>query len=227
MPQMNMVEAINLALQQEMEADERVILLGEDIGLNGGVFRVTDGLQKRFGEDRVVDTPLSEGGIMGTAVGLAQAGMRPVPEIQFEGFLGPAYDQLVNQAARCRFTFQRLAQLGQLVGRKLIPDPAKGEMGRVGAAVGFKTNGLGQRLAQLPMQRFQGCFIPLSAGPNDPGAAQIGEAANIGQGQRKRRAGRRYRLDRCLYLFHIRRSYITQEMKRQVDIFRRSPADRI
>jgi pyruvate dehydrogenase E1 component beta subunit len=102
MPQMNMVEAINLALQQEMEKDERVILLGEDIGLNGGVFRVTDGLQKRFGEDRVVDTPLSEGGIMGTAVGLAQAGMRPVPEIQFEGFLGPAYDQLVNQAARCR-----------------------------------------------------------------------------------------------------------------------------
>ena len=102
MPQMNMVEAINLDLQQEMERDERVILLGEDIGLNGGVFRVTDGLQKRFGEDRVVDTPLSEGGIMGTAVGLAQAGMRPVPEIQFEGFLGPAYDQLVNQAARCR-----------------------------------------------------------------------------------------------------------------------------
>jgi pyruvate dehydrogenase E1 component beta subunit len=102
MPQMNMVEAINLALQQEMEKDERVILLGEDIGLNGGVFRVTDGLQKRFGEDRVVDTPLSEGGIMGSAVGLAQAGMRPVPEIQFEGFLGPAYDQLVNQAARCR-----------------------------------------------------------------------------------------------------------------------------
>ncbi len=102
MPQMNMVEAINLALAQEMEKDDRVILLGEDIGLNGGVFRVTDGLQKRFGEDRVVDTPLSEGGIMGTAVGLAQAGMRPVPEIQFEGFLGPAYDQLVNQAARCR-----------------------------------------------------------------------------------------------------------------------------
>ena len=102
MPQMNMVEAINLALQQEMEKDDRVILLGEDIGLNGGVFRVTDGLQKRFGADRVVDTPLSEGGIMGSAVGLAQAGMRPIPEIQFEGFLGPAYDQLVNQAARCR-----------------------------------------------------------------------------------------------------------------------------
>ncbi len=102
MPQLNMVEAINLALAQEMERDERVIVLGEDVGLNGGVFRVTDGLQKRFGEDRVVDTPLSEGGIMGTCVGLAHAGMIPVPEIQFEGFLGPAYDQLVNQASRSR-----------------------------------------------------------------------------------------------------------------------------
>ena len=102
MPKLNMVEAINLALRQEMERDDRVMLLGEDIGLNGGVFRVTDGLQKQFGEDRVVDTPLSEGGIMGASVGLAQAGMRPIPEIQFEGFLGPAYDQLVNQAARCR-----------------------------------------------------------------------------------------------------------------------------
>lgn len=102
MPKLDMVEAINLALAQEMAADERVILLGEDVGLNGGVFRVTDGLQKRFGCDRVVDTPLSESGIIGTSVGLATAGMRPVPEIQFEGFLGPAYDQLANAAARCR-----------------------------------------------------------------------------------------------------------------------------
>jgi pyruvate dehydrogenase E1 component beta subunit len=102
MPQLNMVEAINLALTQEMERDDRIILLGEDIGVNGGVFRVTDGLQKRFGANRVVDTPLNETGIIGTSVGLAMAGMRPVPEIQFEGFLGPAYDQLTHQAARCR-----------------------------------------------------------------------------------------------------------------------------
>jgi pyruvate dehydrogenase E1 component beta subunit len=102
MPELNMVEAINLALAQEMERDERVIILGEDVGVNGGVFRVTDGLQKRFGADRVVDTPLSESGIIGTSIGLATAGMRPVPEIQFEGFMGPAYDQLVNLAARCR-----------------------------------------------------------------------------------------------------------------------------
>jgi pyruvate dehydrogenase E1 component beta subunit len=85
-----------------MAADERVIVLGEDVGVNGGVFRVTDGLQKRFGAERVVDTPLSESGIIGSSIGLAMAGMRPVPEIQFEGFLGPAYDQIVNQAARCR-----------------------------------------------------------------------------------------------------------------------------
>src|SRR6185369_13080661 len=99
---LTLVDAINEALYQEMERDERVVLLGEDVGLNGGVFRVTEGLQKRFGADRVVDTPLSESGIMGTSIGLAMAGMRPVPEIQFEGFMGPAYDQLVNHAARYR-----------------------------------------------------------------------------------------------------------------------------
>ena len=100
MANLTLVQAITLGLQQEMEKDSRVMCLGEDVGLNGGVFRVTEGLQKRFGADRVVDTPLSESGIMGTAIGLAMAGMRPIPEIQFEGFMGPAYDQLVNHAAR-------------------------------------------------------------------------------------------------------------------------------
>lgn len=102
MAQMTLVQAINHALAHEMERDDRVVVLGEDVGLNGGVFRVTEGLQKRFGPERVADTPLAESGIMGTAIGLAMAGMRPVPEIQFEGFLGPAYDQLVNHAARMR-----------------------------------------------------------------------------------------------------------------------------
>jgi pyruvate dehydrogenase E1 component beta subunit len=102
MPQLTLVQAINSALAHEMERDDRVVLLGEDVGLNGGVFRVTEGLQARFGKDRVVDTPLDESGIMGSAIGLAIAGMRPIPEIQFEGFLGPAYDQLVNHAARMR-----------------------------------------------------------------------------------------------------------------------------
>jgi pyruvate dehydrogenase E1 component beta subunit len=102
MANLTLVQAINLALTQEMEADPRVVILGEDVGKNGGVFRVTEGLQARFGAERVVDTPLAESGIMGTSIGLAMAGMRPVPEIQFEGFLGPAYDQLVNHAARYR-----------------------------------------------------------------------------------------------------------------------------
>ena len=102
MANLNMVQAINLALIQEMEKDGRVMLLGEDVGANGGVFRVTEGLQKRFGANRVVDTPLAESGIIGTAIGLAMGGLRPVPEIQFEGFLGPAYDQICSHAARMR-----------------------------------------------------------------------------------------------------------------------------
>jgi len=102
MPQLTLVQAINSALDQEMARDPRVVCLGEDVGLNGGVFRVTEGLQKKYGADRVIDTPLSESGIMGSSIGLAMGGMRPIPEIQFEGFMGPAYDQLVNHAARFR-----------------------------------------------------------------------------------------------------------------------------
>ncbi len=102
MANLNLVQAINLALIQEMERDERVLLLGEDVGANGGVFRVTEGLHKRFGARRVVDTPLAESGIIGTSIGLAMAGLRPIPEIQFDGFLGPAYDQICSHAARMR-----------------------------------------------------------------------------------------------------------------------------
>src|SRR5436309_1519683 len=102
MAELNLVKAINQALHQEMARDQSVIVLGEDVGLNGGVFRVTDGLQKKFGVDRVVDTPLSEAGIIGASIGLAMAGMKPVAEIQFEGFLGPGYDQLCTQASRAR-----------------------------------------------------------------------------------------------------------------------------
>ncbi|GJM19460.1 MAG: 2-oxoisovalerate dehydrogenase subunit beta [Phycisphaeraceae bacterium] len=102
MPELTLVQAINQALDQEMTRDERMVILGEDVGLNGGVFRVTEGLCEKHGTDRVVDTPLDESGIMGTSIGLAIAGMRPVPEIQFDGFLGPAYDQFVNHAGRMR-----------------------------------------------------------------------------------------------------------------------------
>ncbi len=102
MANLTLVQAINLALIQEMERDDRVIVLGEDVGRNGGVFRVTEGLYKRFGAERVVDTPLAESGIVGTSIGLAMAGLRPVPEIQFEGFLAPAFDQICTHAARMR-----------------------------------------------------------------------------------------------------------------------------
>ena len=100
---MNMIEAINQALLLEMERDQNVLLLGEDVGKAGGVFRATDGLQARFGERRVVDTPLAESAIIGAAVGLAARGLRPVAEIQFLGFIYEAMDQLASQAARMRF----------------------------------------------------------------------------------------------------------------------------
>ncbi len=102
MAQLTLVEAINLALAQEMERDDRFMLIGQDIGINGGVFRVTEGLHERFGCTRVVDAPLAESGIIGTSIGLAMGGLRPIPEIQFEGFLGPAYDQICTHAARMR-----------------------------------------------------------------------------------------------------------------------------
>lgn len=102
MAKMTMVQALNLALQQEMEKDDRVILLGEDVGLDGGVFRVTDGLIQRFGEQRVVDTPLAESAIAGMAIGMALYGLRPVCEIQFSGFAYHSFHQLENHAARLR-----------------------------------------------------------------------------------------------------------------------------
>lgn len=106
MAKMNMVQALNLALQQEMAKDDRVVLLGEDIGLDGGVFRVTDGLVDTFGKERVLDTPLAESAIVGTSIGMAVYGLRPVCEIQFSGFSYQAFHQLENHAARLRWRSQ-------------------------------------------------------------------------------------------------------------------------
>src|SRR6187549_1009687 len=103
MPQMTMVQAINDALRLEMRRDDRVVVLGEDVGKVGGVFRVTQGLFEEFGDDRVIDTPLSEGGIIGTAIGMALYGLVPVPEIQFADFIFPAYDQIVSELAKYRY----------------------------------------------------------------------------------------------------------------------------
>src|SRR6266540_6246141 len=99
---MTIGKALNSGLRKAMEDDAHVVLMGEDIGKLGGVFRITDGLQKDFGEDRVIDTPLAESGIVGTAIGLALRGYRPVCEIQFDGFVFPAFDQIVSQLAKMR-----------------------------------------------------------------------------------------------------------------------------
>ena len=103
MPQLNIVQAINDALKTEMRRDPTVLVLGEDVGVNGGVFRVTENLYKEFGPDRSIDTPLSEAGIVGTAIGMALNGLKPVAEIQFDGFMAPAFDQIISHAARIRW----------------------------------------------------------------------------------------------------------------------------
>lgn len=99
----NMIQALNDALKLEMRRDSRVVLLGEDVGKLGGVFRVSVDLLKEFGPDRVIDTPLAESGIIGTAIGMALYGLRPIPEIQFSDFIFPAYDQIVNELAKYRY----------------------------------------------------------------------------------------------------------------------------
>ena len=103
MTELTMVEALNLALREEMERDERVYLLGEDVGRDGGIFRVSDGLLERFGADRVMDTPLAESGIVGFAIGMALSGLRPVAEMQFSGFSYFAWHQIEGHAARMRW----------------------------------------------------------------------------------------------------------------------------
>src|SRR5688572_26052762 len=103
MPTMNIIQAVNDALRIEMAREPKVVVLGEDVGKFGGVFRATSGLHDEFGPDRVIDTPLAEGGIIGTAIGMALYGMRPVPEIQFADFIFPAFDQIVNELAKFRY----------------------------------------------------------------------------------------------------------------------------
>jgi 2-oxoisovalerate dehydrogenase E1 component beta subunit len=126
MTQTTLARAINTGLRAAMEADPKVLLLGEDIGKLGGVFRVTDGLQKDFGEDRVIDTPLAESGIVGTAIGLALRGYRPVCEIQFDGFVYPAFDQIVSQLAK-----MRARSLGAVTLPVVIRIPVGGGIGAV------------------------------------------------------------------------------------------------
>lgn len=103
MPVLNLVQAINDALKIELRRDPRTVILGEDVGKFGGVFRATAGLHEEFGPERIIDTPLSEAGIIGTAAGMALYGMRPIPEIQFADFIFPGYDQIVSEVAKFRY----------------------------------------------------------------------------------------------------------------------------
>ena len=112
---LTLAKALNAGLRRAMEDDPKVLVMGEDVGKLGGVFRITDGLQKDFGEDRVIDSPLAESGIIGTAVGLAIRGYRPVCEIQFDGFVYPAYDQIVSQVAKLHFRSQGKVKLPMVI----------------------------------------------------------------------------------------------------------------
>src|SRR5437016_6840604 len=103
MPEMRMIEAVRAAIGEEMERDERVLVMGEDVGRKGGVFGATDGLYGRFGESRVLDTPLAESGIVGIAIGAALNGLIPIAEIQFADFIHPAFNQIVNEAGLFRY----------------------------------------------------------------------------------------------------------------------------
>src|SRR5436190_23465947 len=121
-----LAKALNMGLRKAMEDDAKVLLMGEDVGKLGGVFRITDGLQKDFGEDRVIDSPLAESGIVGTAVGMALRGYRPVVEIQFDGFVYPAFDQIVSQVAK-----MRARSLGKVKLPMVIRIPVGGGIGAV------------------------------------------------------------------------------------------------
>jgi 2-oxoisovalerate dehydrogenase E1 component beta subunit len=126
MPTYTIAKALNEGLRRAMEDDPKVLIMGEDVGKLGGVFRVTDGLQKDFGEDRVIDTPLAESGIIGTAIGLALRGYRPVCEIQFDGFVYPAFDQIVSQLAK-----MRARALGKVSLPVVVRIPVGGGIGAV------------------------------------------------------------------------------------------------
>ncbi|MER5768886.1 alpha-ketoacid dehydrogenase subunit beta [Streptomyces sp. NPDC001985] len=121
-----LAKALNESLRRALESDPKVLVMGEDVGKLGGVFRVTDGLQKDFGEERVIDTPLAESGIIGTAIGLALRGYRPVAEIQFDGFVFPAYDQIVTQLAK-----MHARSLGRIKLPVVIRIPYGGGIGAV------------------------------------------------------------------------------------------------
>ncbi|MGH3360201.1 MAG: alpha-ketoacid dehydrogenase subunit beta [Nocardioidaceae bacterium] len=154
MSQTTLSKAITNGLRASMEDDAKVLVMGEDVGKLGGVFRVTDGLQKDFGEDRVIDTPLAESGILGTAVGLAMRGYRPVCEIQFDGFVYPAYDQIVSQVAKIH-----LRSKGKIPMPIVIRIPFGGGIG----AVEHHSESPEAQFAHTPGLKVVACSNPVDA----------------------------------------------------------------
>ena len=133
MSKITLAKGLNAGLRKAMEDDPKVVVMGEDVGKLGGVFRITDGLQKDFGEDRVIDTPLAEAGIVGTAIGMALRGYRPVVEIQFDGFVYPAFDHIVSQVAKMRARSLGKVKLPVVVRRAQVaaghlPQPFAGSL---------------------------------------------------------------------------------------------------
>ena len=154
MTKISLGKGINAGLRAAMEADPKVVVMGEDIGKLGGVFRVTEGLQKDFGEDRVIDTPLAESGIIGTAVGLALRGYRPVCEIQFDGFVFPAYDQIINQVAKMHYR-----SMGRIRMPVVIRIPFGGGIG----AVEHHSESPETLFAHVPGLKVVACGDPIDA----------------------------------------------------------------
>ena len=154
MSRVTLAKALNAGLRKAMEDDPKVLMMGEDVGKLGGVFRITDGLQKDFGEDRVIDSPLAESGIIGTAVGMAMRGYRPVCEIQFDGFVYPAYDQIVSQVAKIHFRSQ-----GKVPMPIVIRIPFGGGIG----AVEHHSESPEAQFAHTPGLKVVTCSNPLDA----------------------------------------------------------------
>jgi pyruvate dehydrogenase E1 component beta subunit len=154
MTTLTLSKALNEGLRKALENDPKVLIMGEDVGKLGGVFRVTDGLQKDFGEERVVDTPLAESGIVGTAIGLALRGYRPVCEIQFDGFVFPAFNQIVTQLAKMRYR-----SLGKLSLPVVVRIPCGGGIG----AVEHHSESPEALFAHMPGLRVVACGDPADA----------------------------------------------------------------
>ncbi len=152
MTKITLAKGLNMGLRKAMEDDPKVLIMGEDVGKLGGVFRITDGLQKDFGEDRVIDSPLAESGIVGTAVGLALRGYRPVVEIQFDGFVYPAYDQIVCQVAKMRFRSQ---------GRSAMPMVIRIPFGGGIGAVEHHSESPEAQFAHTPGLKVVACSNPI------------------------------------------------------------------